>query len=169
MAIAYLGLGSNLGDRESCLRMAFREIQHRIGPEIKSSSIYESEPSGYASGNLFLNAVLMVETSLDAYEILNEISQIEQKAGRVRTGKGYSDRTLDIDLLMLDQQIISSADIVLPHPRMHARLFVLRPFSEIAGELQHPILKKTIRELLEQCSDSGIIRKLNLFPNDKEL
>jgi 2-amino-4-hydroxy-6-hydroxymethyldihydropteridine diphosphokinase len=169
MAIAYLGLGSNLGDRESCLRLALHEIRQSIGPVIKRSSIYESEPSGFVSGHLFLNAVVMVETALDAFEILNSISRIEQKAGRVRTGEGYSDRTLDIDLLMLDQQIISSSDIILPHPRMHERLFVLSPLSEIAGELHHPILKKSIQELLEQCSDSGIIRKLNLFPNDQEL
>ncbi len=149
MAKLYLGLGSNLGDRAHYLDKATAEIQSRIGLIISRSEYYENEPWGYKSSNAFLNTCICVETTLHWRECLELTQKIEQRLGRtIKTGADYKDREIDIDLLLYDQLVLNEPELVLPHPLMHKRKFVLLPLSRIAPELQHPVLKRSIQDLL---------------------
>ncbi len=149
MAKLYLGLGSNLGDRAFYLDKAIAEIQVCIGPVINRSEYYATEPWGFESANTFLNACISVETTLHWRKCLELTQEIEQKLGRtVKNAANYQDREIDIDLLLYDQLVLNEPELVLPHPLMHIRKFVLLPLSQIAPELQHPVLKKSIQELL---------------------
>jgi 2-amino-4-hydroxy-6-hydroxymethyldihydropteridine diphosphokinase len=152
----FLGLGSNLGDRESWLREACREIETGIGNIVASSSLYETSPWGFDSEEYFLNQVIEIETSLPPGEIMEKITLIEKKYKRERKpGTSYSSRTLDIDLLYYRNKIYHSDSLVIPHPRMEYRKFVLQPLTEIGPDFIHPILQKTNSELLEDCVDDS--------------
>lgn len=145
----YLGLGSNLGDREQNVHQAVECIKERIGKIVSLSSFFTTIPVGFLSDNLFINAACCVETCLHPLEILQVTQIIEKELGR--TGKSnnylYSDRIIDIDLLMFDNVILEYPHLVLPHPRLHEREFVMLPLTEIAKDVYHPIFQKTIQEL----------------------
>ena len=129
----YLSLGSNLGDREDMLRRAIALIEERVGAVQRVSSFIETEPWGFESTNPFLNAAVMVQTTLSPIECLDATQQIERELGRKKKSKGgiYHDRPIDIDLLMYDDLQLSTPRLTLPHPHMHERDFVMIPLREI--------------------------------------
>lgn len=150
MAWLYLGLGANLGQREKTLQRAIERIQETIGPIVARSSFHYSEPWGFSSDNAFLNACLIVETDLDARACLRLTQNIEKELGRTMKTENaqYHDRLIDIDILFYDNLILNEKDLTIPHPLLHQREFVLKPLNEIAGNFKHPILQKSIAELL---------------------
>ena len=133
MTVAYVGLGSNLGDREASIREAAR----RIGA-IRLSSIVETDPWGYEQQPRFLNAVAEVETLLAARAFLDVLLEVERGLGRDRTGRRWGPRTIDLDLLLFGDEVIDEPGLVVPHPFLHERLFVLEPLAELAPELEIP-------------------------------
>jgi 2-amino-4-hydroxy-6-hydroxymethyldihydropteridine diphosphokinase len=159
MKIVFLGIGTNLGNRENNLKNAIASIGLSIGPVLMSSSIYETEPWGFQSEEEFLNIVLKLETNLAPVVLLERIHTIESLLGRVRGPEQFSSRVIDIDILLYEDMIIDEDNLKIPHPLLQERRFVLVPLCEIAAELLHPVLKKTIEELLEECEDRGEVKK----------
>ena len=155
----YLGIGSSLGKREENLYRAINYIAELIGPPEAISSIYETEPWGFRSDDLFLNIVAKVESQLPPHELLEATMLIERKMGRVRGDDKYSSRNIDIDILLMDNHLVNEPDLVIPHPRMHLRKFVLLPLNELSNDIFHPVLKKNAKTLLEECKDESMIRK----------
>ena len=156
----FLGLGTNLGDREANLKMAIESIIENIGPVVSSSSVYETEPWGFRTKDLFLNMVAGVETKLKPSGLLGRMLMIEAKMGRLRSGKEYSSRIIDLELLLYGEEILYSKILAIPHPKLHERRFVLVPLCEIAPDLVHPVLKKSIKQLLSECPDKNNVTRL---------
>jgi 2-amino-4-hydroxy-6-hydroxymethyldihydropteridine diphosphokinase len=146
--LAYIGLGSNLGERQDYLDKAIEAIQEHAGLSVRQvSSYYETEPEGGPPGQPnFLNAVVEVETDLEPRELMDALLEIEHDLGRVRRQKN-DPRTIDLDLLLYGDRIVNSPDLTIPHPRMHERGFVLEPIAEIAPQVVHPVLGDTMAEL----------------------
>jgi 2-amino-4-hydroxy-6-hydroxymethyldihydropteridine diphosphokinase len=161
MNIVFLATGTNLGKRQLNLRRAVEAIGKFIGEITGSSSVYETEPWGFMSGEKFLNQVIKVETELSPINLLEKIHEIESGLGRVRGKEQYSSRIIDIDILLYEDMIVDEASLKIPHPLIGDRRFVLVPLCEIASELRHPVLNKTMGELLEMCKDKGVVRKLS--------
>ena len=159
----FLGLGSNLGDREENLKKAVAMIAQNIGEIVTCSSVYETEPWGFKSENKFLNAVIKVRTELKPSGLIGRILMIEAQLGRLRDGeaRGYKSRTIDIDILLFGHETVNKKTLQRPHPRIPDRKFVLIPLCEISPEMVHPALKKTMAELLEECKDEGIVIRKN--------
>lgn len=157
MAKVYIGLGTNLGDKEQNLRSAVQKIEEQIGKVVSLSAFYMTAPWGFSSDNSFLNAAACVETELSPLDVLQEAQKIERELGRTKKSVGgvYSDRLIDIDLLLYEDLILtlvapSGAELNLPHPLMTERDFVMLPLAEIAPELRHPVLGKTMKEICSQ-------------------
>ena len=152
---AYVGLGSNLGDRQALLDEAIARLRLRPGVEVLSvSSYHETEPVGGPAGQgQYLNAVACLRTTLEAAQLLRVLQTIETELGRVRAER-FGPRTLDLDLLLFDTQIVQidepGCELIVPHPRLHERLFVLEPLVEIAPLAVHPLLQSTAKDLLER-------------------
>lgn len=147
MEIAYLSLGSNLGDREVHLHAALRKLPSGQVILRRVSSVYETAPVDLTEQPDFLNLVAEVETALSPEELLAHVQGIERQLGRERTvAKGP--RTVDIDILLCGNMVVNSADLQIPHPRMHLRRFVLEPLAELAPQFRHPVTGQTIAELL---------------------
>lgn len=157
MAKVYLSTGSNQGDRLMLLVEAAKYINKMVGRVEQFSQVVESEPWGFEAETTFYNQVLVVETALKPHEVLEQVLKIEQTLGRKRTGKGYSSRTIDIDILFSDADQINEPDLVVPHPELHKRRFVLLPLADLAPGLIHPVLKVTVTELLERLHDESRI------------
>ncbi|HEY5470241.1 MAG TPA: 2-amino-4-hydroxy-6-hydroxymethyldihydropteridine diphosphokinase [Bacteroidales bacterium] len=160
MNIVFLGLGTNLGNREKNLNDAFTGIREQIGKVLEASSVYETEPWGFQSESKFLNIVIKVETGLSPSMLLEAILLIELRLGRVRSGNQFSSRIIDIDILLYEDQVIDKSELKIPHPKLHERKFVLVPLVEIEPDLVHPVLKKTMASLLESCEDKSEVRKI---------
>lgn len=151
MATAYLGLGTNVGNKRENLLTAAALLAERVGAVLALSGIYETEPWGFESENTFLNAVIVMTTDLSPVELLDTTRLIEIEMGRIKKSDGaYHDRIIDIDLLMVDDLVIHTEHLVLPHPLMHKRLFVMEPLAEVAPEVTHPVFGKTMSKLLSE-------------------
>ncbi len=159
MNTVYLLTGGNLGNRHYYLKRAAEIIEEKAGRITRTSSLYETEPWGFRSFQYFLNQALLLETKLDPQALLKELLVIEDHLGKLRNVRGYKSRSIDIDLLFFNNQTIRQAGLVIPHDKLHLRKFALYPMAEIAPGLIHPVLGKTIRELLEQCNDDHLVRK----------
>lgn len=155
-----LCLGTNQGNRLDNLIDARKNIQERIGSITCTSSVFESEPWGYSDTVQYLNQVVCISSELLPDEILQLCLKIEVDMGRKRTIAGYESRIIDIDILFYGSQCIDKADLIIPHPRLHLRKFVLLPLDEILPEFMHPILNKSIRELVKICNDDNKVKKI---------
>ena len=148
MSLVYLGLGTNLGNKEQNLQIAITSITQEIGKLLVQSTFYVSKPWGFESENDFLNAVILIETPLTPKELLTKTQELELRQGRtIKTNEEFSDRIIDIDILLYDNIILNEPTLKIPHQLMHLRDFVLIPLLEIAPNLTHPVLMKTIQEL----------------------
>ena len=160
MKTVYLGIGSNVGDREANLREALERLEAAGIRVARRSSIYETEPRDLRDQPWFLNAVVEVETDLFPLQLFAHIQNVEREMGRRRlTPKGP--RNIDIDILFYGRSVIDTADLQVPHPRIAQRRFVLEPFSEIASEFRHPVSGKTAREMLAAIEPQAV-RRSNL-------
>jgi 2-amino-4-hydroxy-6-hydroxymethyldihydropteridine diphosphokinase len=159
MSTAYLLIGGNLGDRKENLLTAISLIEEQCGSLTRSSSIYETEAWGKTDQPSFLNQALEISTSLNARQLIRKILKIEKTMGRVRKEK-LGPRIIDIDILLFENEIHDLAFLKIPHPEMQNRRFVLTPLAEINSELQHPVLKRSIAELLEECPDNLEVKKI---------
>ena len=151
-------LGGNVGDRMDYLRRSIELLCRDAGNITAMSAVYESEPWGFDAPCRFLNQVAVMETDLAPHDLLKSIRRIEQTLGRLRTRNGYESRTIDIDILLYGDRIINTPELVIPHPRMTERMFVLQPMAEIAPDLEHPVLHHNMLYLREQCKDVLQIR-----------
>lgn len=158
----YLGLGSNLGERQENLALACTRISEMIGAIVAQSSIYETAAWGLTEQNDFLNQVICISTKYKAPEVLAEVLAVEQSMGRIREVK-WGARTIDIDILYYNNEIIKLDNLIIPHPFIQERRFVLTPLAEVAPDFVHPQLQQTNARLLANCTDtSEVIKKLNL-------
>jgi 2-amino-4-hydroxy-6-hydroxymethyldihydropteridine diphosphokinase len=155
--MVYLSLGSNMGDRESNLRAAIARLQTE-GRVVSVSSFYETEPVEFTNQGWFLNCAVALETTETPEQVMAAILGIEQEMGRQRLQK-KGPRIIDIDILLFSDKIVDSAELTVPHPAMEKRRFVLQPLAEIAPEARHPVLKKTVREMLDGLPAGQAVRK----------
>jgi 2-amino-4-hydroxy-6-hydroxymethyldihydropteridine diphosphokinase len=146
MAKVYIGIGSNVGNREENVARALTLLAERGVRVLRNSSVHETKPWGVAEQPLFLNMVIEAETPLNPREVLRQLKSIEEDMGRVEAGR-WGPRIMDLDILLYDDLILDEPGLVIPHPLLHERDFVLTPLLEIAPDARHPLLKKTIREI----------------------
>lgn len=160
----YIGLGSNIGDRCHNLERAARELV-RLGRELKTSSLYETEPVGVEDQPWFLNAVASLETDLWPRQLVRKLKQIEDRLGRV-PGRRFGPRVIDLDLLLYGDLEIDVPTLAVPHPRLHLRRFVLEPLAELDPELRHPSLGFGPKEMLERLEGESDrrVRRAGPFP-----
>lgn len=148
MAIVYLSLGSNLGDRIGFIQQATCLLNAVDGISVvRTSSFYETEPWGMEAENWFVNAVLEIKSALSANDLLKECQRIEKQLGRKLSNGNYTDRTIDIDILFYNKDIINEENLIIPHKFLHLRAFTLVPLLELIPDFEHPILHKTISQL----------------------
>ena len=162
MVRLYLLLGGNLGDKQKVLSEARIRLNKLLGKITAQSSVYETEPWGFESADLFWNQVLEISTSLSPKEVLRQTQQIELQMGRIRKESQYDSRIIDIDILFFGDKVIESENLIVPHPRIQERKFALVPLNEIAPGLMHPVIQKSIGQLLDECTDP---LKVSPIPN----
>ncbi len=155
----FIGLGSNKGNAAKQMRAALKALHYSgVGRIHQVSSYYQTSPVGVTNQDNFLNAVCAIQTVYQPHVILERLQQIETRLGRVRTVR-WGSRVIDMDLLLFEDRILSSPDLIVPHPRLHERKFVLQPLCEIAPHVIHPCEKKTIKQLLVLLQTHEMIRK----------
>ena len=156
--LACFSLGSNLGDSLGFIQKAGLLLEERAGRRAHMSGMYESPSWGYESDLAYINSCLAVYSEKEPLELMEIALEIEEQMGRRREGSGYSDRLIDIDLLLVEDLVVDHPRLILPHPRMSERRFVLLPLAEILPEMRHPVSGLTISRLLEECSDKSAIK-----------
>lgn len=156
----YLLTGGNMGNRIHYLSGAKKEISNHCGPVLRSSSVYETEAWGKEDQEPFLNQVLCIQTNLSPEDLMTGIFRIEEGFGRKREER-YGPRLIDIDILLYNDLVVDHPGLTIPHPRMQSRRFVLTPLAEIAPGKMHPVLKKSISTLLDECDDPLKVNKIN--------
>jgi 2-amino-4-hydroxy-6-hydroxymethyldihydropteridine diphosphokinase len=156
MSITYLIIGGNIGDRVANLQETRQQLSEKVGNILVGSSIYQTAAWGAEQQTPYLNQVLCIETTLQPFELLAATQEIEQKLGRIRTQR-WAARTMDIDILFYDQQIINTQELTVPHGRILERKFVLVPLCEIAAEMLHPVWQLPMKKLLEYCEDNLLV------------
>ncbi len=161
MTRVYFLLGGNIGNREELLSEAIRKMTNQLGKCVQTSSLYETEPWGFTHEQNFLNQVVVFDSELAALDILDKTQAIEKELGRVRKTTQYCERTIDIDILFYGDERIENERLSVPHPRIQERSFALHPLAELIPEFIHPILKKSIKQLKEECSDELKVNKFN--------
>lgn len=161
MSKVFLLFGSNLGNRKNTITRATAIIERRIGTIIKNSAFYESEPWGFENENSFINQLVIYDTLKMPFEILDNIKETENELGRVRTKVQFSSRTIDIDILYYETEIIREKNLIIPHPGIKERKFALEPLVEIEPEFKHPVFNKTNQELLDLCEDNSWVKKIS--------
>ncbi len=159
MKKAFIEIGSNLGDRMQYCKNAVDEIGS-FAKIIKASSIYETEPVGKENQPEFINCVAEIETELSPQDLLKQLNLVELKLGRVRDEK-WGPRTIDLDIILYDDQVINDNNLVIPHPRAHLRRFVLEPLSEIAPQFVHPQFNVSVLDLLNEIEDNKSVIKIS--------
>jgi len=158
---AYLCLGGNLGNCAEAFAKAIFLLGQKEIVTISKSDIYTSPAWGMENAPDFYNQVIQIETKLEAGKLMELLLGLEKELGRERTlAKGYESRTIDMDILFFNNEIIEEKFLHIPHPRLHLRRFVLQPLHEIAPNLVHPVLKKSVTQLLDECTDTGLVKKL---------
>lgn len=160
MAIAYLSLGSNKGDRIGFVQQATSLLSASDGISlIRTSAFYESEPWGMDSKNWFVNAVVEIKTTLSPQELLTQCQRIETQLGRKRLDdtKEYQDRTIDIDILFYNKEIVNDENLTIPHKFLHLRAFTLVPLLELIPNFEHPLLHKTIAQLHDDLENPEMV------------
>lgn len=154
MNVAYLCLGGNIGNRETSIQLAISEINKIIGQVVSASHIYQTEAWGVVNQQAYLNICIKVYTEINSSELILKLLDIEKNLGRERNSNEiYASRTIDIDILFFNNEIVSNQTLTIPHPRLHLRKFVLIPLCEIIPNYLHPILNKSILNLLNECDD----------------
>lgn len=158
MSKVILLLGSNLGDRKNFLQKAIELINAEVGMVIKFSSVYESEPWGFKSDELFLNQVIIIKSNDEPQTLLKKLQKIENELGRIIKSSGYENRTIDIDILFYDDIKLKTKELTIPHPRLHLRKFTMDPLIEIAGEYIHPVFGKRVDLLNTNIDDNKSVK-----------
>ena len=160
-----LSIGSNQGDRKSLIQQAIDIINQEVATVIAVSKLYESPSWGFES-EPFYNCAVLIHTSNTASKILTKVLKLEKQLGRIRSDeKGYSSRTIDVDLISFNDEIIATSNLNIPHPQMHNRLFVLLPMRDLATDFIHPVLQQNINELIQNCTDSGNCKAIDVLKN----
>lgn len=156
--LACFSLGSNLGDRFAFIEKAGLLLEERAGRRAHMSGMYESPSWGYESDLAYINSCLAIYSEKEPLELMEIALEIEEQMGRRREGSGYSDRVIDIDLLLVEDLVVDHPRLILPHPRMNTRRFVLLPLAEILPDMRHPVFGLTISTLLEECPDKSVVK-----------
>lgn len=156
----YILLGGNLGDKRQIFSDARARLSRQVGTITNQSAVYETEPWGFESDDIFWNQVLEISTTFSPDVVLQQTQQIERELGRIRKAIQYDSRIIDIDILFYGQQVIELENLTVPHPRIQERKFALVPLCEIAPELIHPVFQKSIQQLLEECTDLLKVEKV---------
>ncbi len=158
----FLGLGGNLGNKQQNFEKVKLYIEKEIGEIVDQSSVYETPPWGFLAEEDFWNQVLFVITEHQPEELIAKIQKIENLFGRNRDTGYYVSREMDVDVLYFDDLSFTSDNLIIPHPKIEQRLFVLVPLNEIAPAFKHPVLEMTNRQLLEKCKDESSIKRIEL-------
>jgi len=163
MAIAYLMLGSNIGEKSKNLGKAIETLAKAGNKILGRSSIYETEPWGFQHKEYFYNQLIILQTEFQPEILLLKILEIEEGMGRIRNSKEYEARIIDIDIIYYDKLVLNIETLVIPHPRMTERKFVLRPLLELAPDLVHPVSGKTTWEMYRECKDELSVKQIGLI------
>lgn len=161
MSKVYLLIGGNMGDKRQVFDQTIGLLSDRVGEITRLSGIYETEPWGFQSDQLFWNQVLELSVNISAEEVLEKIQHIEHQLGRLRKEGQYNSRIIDIDILFYDDLILELPQLTVPHPRIRERKFALIPLDEIAAEMIHPVFQKTIHQLLIECKDHLKVERID--------
>lgn len=162
MSKVILLLGGNEGNVEKAFSLAVEAVRGTLGPVLEISRIYKSPPWGFDDPNWFLNQVVILDTACSPYEVLNKTRQIEKQLGRKKkTTLNYESRLIDIDVLFYAEEVVESSELQIPHPRLHLRRFTLEPLNELIPDFEHPVLKKNIKTLLQECPDKSKVWRLD--------
>ena len=161
MQQVFLGIGGNLGNKRENFKRAHSFIENELGKILQTSSVYETPPWGFRAKESFWNQVLLIETDYSPEVVLKKIHDIEEQFGRKRDAKNYASRKMDIDILYYDDIFQEEKNLIIPHPLLHQRKFVLVPLTEIAPQFKHPLLRLTSIQMMENCHDESVIKKLD--------